>query len=393
MPRKKGVPSMRYHVSGQSVVTFCGRNYYLGPHDSVEAQARYHALVAEYIANGMASPPEQPERQVDSVITVRCVTGEVREHVKTKYANNKQELERFTNLCQLLEDEYGNEPAADFGPRKLSDVRELFVKSGNCRSYVNRQTRNVVAIFRHGVSRELIKPDQLVALQSLEPLRYGQTTAKESNPVTAVDIEAVRLTAQHLSPIIKAMVRIQAATGMRPSEVCKMRPCDIDQNGTEWIYRPSSHKTAHRGKTKGVPIVGDAKLALIPYMKREPEAFCFSPKEAVEWRNAQLRKNRKTKVQPSQVSRKKANPKKLPRDRYDASSYRHAIQRAAKKAGTDHWYPYQLRHTAASVVREALGVEYAQALLGHSRPSMTEHYAKLSEAVAIEAAKRAPSIG
>ena len=35
------------------------------------------------------------------------------------------------------------------------------------------------------------------------------------------------------------MVRIQVATGMRPSEVCKMRPCDIDLSREDaWIYRP-----------------------------------------------------------------------------------------------------------------------------------------------------------
>jgi integrase len=45
------------------------------------------------------------------------------------------------------------------------------------------------------------------------------------------------------------------------------------------------------------------------------------------------------------------------------------------------------------VVREALGVEAAQAFLGHSRAAMTEHYAKQSLNKAIEAAKVAPSIG
>ena len=43
------------------------------------------------------------------------------------------------------------------------------------------------------------------------------------------------------------------------------------------------------------------------------------------------------------------------------------IERGEKKAGVDHWFPNQLRHTAAIDVREALGIEAAQSLLGHSR--------------------------
>lgn len=283
------MPDYRYHISGQAVVTLDGKDFYLGLHDSAESRSKYFALIQEYNANGLKAP-KRDSHQADTPISVRCVTGEFREHIKTKYATNKQELDRFTNLCTTLEDDYGDEPAADFGPRKLATLRELFVVSGNCRRYVNRQTRNVTLIFKYGVSRELVAPDRLVALESLEPLRYGQTKAKESTPVTAVDIEAVRLTAIHLSPIIKAMVRIQAATGMRPSEVCKMRPCDIDKSGPEWFYRPPDHKTAHRGKAKGVPIVGDAKLALIPYLKRAPEAFCFSPNDDRTLRQAKRAK-------------------------------------------------------------------------------------------------------
>jgi integrase len=51
-----------------------------------------------------------------------------------------------------------------------------------------------------------------------------------------------------------------------------------------------------------------------------------------------------------------------------------------------------LRHTAGTIVREQLGPEAAQALLGHSHIQMTEHYAKVSEAKAIEAAKHAPKL-
>lgn len=389
---KKIVPDYRYHVSGQAVVTFNGTNFYLGPFDSPESRAKYSRLVAEYIESGLQTP-QSATHQAATPISVADVCAEYREHIKKRYAKSPKEILRLNRLCELLELEHGDCPAADFGPRRLDQVRETLIATGNCRRYVNRLTRSVRQVFRHAISRELINPMVLVKLESLEPLRHGQTSAPESVPVQPVDLDHVRETAKHLSPTLKAMLRIQAATGMRPGELCCMRPCDIDRKiQDKWVYRPAQHKTAHRGKSKAVPILGDARTALTPFLDRAADAYCFSPAESMQWYLDELRLNRKSKVQPSQVDRSKAEPLKKPGEQYNAGSYRQAITRAAKKAKVPHWFPYQLRHTAGTVVRDALGVEAAQALLGHCRASMTEHYAKQSEAKAIEAAMAAPNL-
>lgn len=156
MPRQRAaMPAYRYHISGQARVTLDGQDFYLGEYDSPESQVRYYALLAEYTANGKRAP--RGETRLDNApIIVQCVTAEFREHIKTKYANNPKELARFKDLCGTLEYEYSDLPASEFRPRKLAEVRDLFVASGNCRKYVNRQTRNVIQIFRHAVSRELI---------------------------------------------------------------------------------------------------------------------------------------------------------------------------------------------------------------------------------------------
>jgi integrase len=389
---KKIVPDYRYHVSGQAVVTFNGANFYLGPHESPESRAKYSRLIAEYIEGGYRTP-ESATHQAATPITVADVCAEYREHIKKRYANAPKEILRLNRLCEFLELEHGDCVASEFGPRRLEQVRDTLIATGNCRRYVNRLVRAVRQVFRHALSRELIDPLVLVKLESLEPLRHGQTSAPESEPVKPVDLNDVRKTAKYLSPTIKAMLRIQAATGMRPGELCRIRPCDIDRkNNDTWVYRPAKHKTAHRGKSKAVPILGDARAALLPFLERAPDAYCFSPGESMQWYLDELRRNRKSKVQPSQVDRSKADPAKQPGDHYDPGSYRQAITRAAKKAKVPHWFPYQLRHTAGTMVREALGVEAAQALLGHSRASMTEHYAKQSEAKAIEAAMAAPNL-
>jgi len=260
---KKAMPDYRYHISGQGIVELSGKTFYLGPYDSPASRAKYFALLQIYHENGLSIPDDYGTTHLKELpVSVRCVTGEFREHVEVKYANSPSHKGRYLNLCTLLEDEYGDEPASEFGPRRLATIRDLFVASGNNRNYANSQTRSICRIFKHSVSRELIEFSVFQRLETLEPLRQGQTKAKETKPRTAVPLETVRATARHLSPTVKAMVMVQVATGMRPSEVFRMRPMDIDRSGREWMYRPDSHKTAHHGVIKAVPIVGDARVVV-----------------------------------------------------------------------------------------------------------------------------------
>lgn len=396
MPRQKSpLPAYRYHISGQARVDLDGKTYYLGPHGSTESWARYHALLAEYNANGQRMPVERPVHQAETKLTVRCVTAEFRQQLDAKYPRNPSRAGHFRNLCRMLEEQFGDVAVDEFGPRRLCALRDEMVAAGNCRRYVNSQVRELITIFRYGVSRELVKPETLVALQSLEPLRAGQTTAKESRRVLPVELEHVQKTAPHLSPPVRAMLRLQLATGMRPSEIFSIRPMDIDRSGETWVYRPAAHKTAHRGKLRAVPIIGDAREAVTPFLLRAADAYCFSPIESVAWHRQQRSAKRVTPLSCGNspgTRPPKSNPKRAPGQKFTRDSYRRAIQRAAEKAGVPHWFPYQLRHLAATKVREALGIESAQALLGHAHHQMTEHYAQQSLERAIAAAKVAPQL-
>lgn len=396
MPRRKSPqPAYRLHISGQARVELDGRTFYLGQHGSKESWARFHALLAEYNANGQKLPDDRPQQQTDAPLTVRCVTGEFREQVKVRYANNRTRANHFGWLCKFLDETYGDVPVDQFGPRKLAELRDQLILKGNCRRFINTQIRDVIAIFRYGVSRELVTPETLVGLQALDPLRAGQTIARESHPVLPVELDYVRQTAPLLSPVVRAMLRIQLATGMRPSEVANMRPCDVCREKETWIYRPAAHKTVHRGKQRAIPIVGDARDALTPYLERDEHEYCFSPAESVLWHRQQRSEQRVTPLScgTGPGSRPvKEKPKRAPGKKFTKDAYRRAIERAAKKAGVPHWHPYQLRHLAATQVREALGIEEAQALLGHSHRQMTEHYAQQSLTKAIEAANAAPQL-
>ena len=413
-PRSKA-PQRTYHISGQSVVRIGLRDYYLGPHDSSESIRRYAALITVYQANGLTLPEDFDastldlqaaamfEQQATEVvaceqealpITVKHVTACYRDHIAGKYANNPQEHHRHSRLCDQLDAKFGDIEAAEFGPVRLKAFRDDRVAEGLARKYVNRLVNCVILIFRHSVASELIGIAAIDRLKTLEPLRYGQTAAPETDPVEPVDIEHVRRTAAYLTPVVKAMLRVQIATGARPKEVCMMRPRDIDRSGQVWLYRPSSHKTSWRGKSKAIPLVDDAREAVTDFLNRDPDAFLFSPAESMAWRRAMGAAKRKTAMNCGNRagSNRKADPQRLPRDRYDAQSYRQSIQRAAKAAGVPQWHPYQCRHLTATTIRAALNIEDTQALLGHSKAAMTEHYARKSLEAATRAAQAAPRL-
>jgi integrase len=63
-------------------------------------------------------------------------------------------------------------------------------------------------------------------------------------------------------------------------------------------------------------------------------------------------------------------------------------QQAAVKAWRreHHWHPNQLRHSFATRVRKAHGLEAAQVLLGHARANVTQVYAERNEELAARVA-------
>jgi integrase len=201
-------------------------------------------------------------------------------------------------------------------------------------------------------------------------------------PVPDAHVDAVL---PFLPPAIAAMVRLHRLTGMRSGELCLLRTCDVDSYGTVWLYRPQTHKTAYRGHQCVVQVGPQGQAVLRPYLRPEaPQVYVFSPRQAQGERNAAKRLARKTKVQPSQVDRRKRKPKKEPGQRYDTKSYFHAIRygigRAVKTgvlAKEQYWHPHQLRHNYATLVRRVKGLDAARALLGHRTVSQTAEYAEL----------------
>jgi integrase len=165
----------------------------------------------------------------------------------------------------------------------------------------------------------------------------------------------------------------------------------IDRSGDQWIHCPDRHKTAHKGKSRTIPLVAEAQQILAPFLFRPDGVPCFSPAESAQWYRDQRTAKCKTKRDQGNTigTNRKANPKKQPGSMFKKDSFNQAVRRACEKAGVKRWTPYQLRHLAATELRRLAGLDGAQQLLGHSHSATTEIYAKPDQSRAIVAAETA----
>ena len=308
---------------------------------------------------------------------IQALINRYLEHCE-EYYQESNEAECIELALRLLGEVYGDNDASAFGPKRLKDLRRLMVDEGKLtRSGINKRIDKIRRAWKWGVSEEYVPAATYQALLTVEGLRKGRTNARESGvigPVADRDIQAVL---PHVLPPVAAMIRIQRATGARPGEVCAMQGRWLDQTDDDaWAYRPERHKTAYKGRTRVLYLGPTSQEVIRPFLKDDPDAFLFSPREAMAYR---WRRDHDGRVTPlDQGNRpgtnRKRDPRKQPGERYSTESYRKAIQTACDVAGIDRWSPNQIRKTAGTMVRREHGLEVAQAFLGHSRASTTEMY-------------------
>jgi integrase len=294
-------------------------------------------------------------------------------------------------------------PVDEFGPLRLKTVQEAMIDKNWCRNLINQRIGIIRRMFKWAVSEQIVSSVILHGLQAVAGLKRGRTRAKESKPVKPVDEQHVYATLAHTTPVVAAMIELQLLTGMRPGEMCLIRPCDLDRSGPVWHYYPEKHKNAYRSIERVVAIGPRGQELLRPFLLRPEDAYCFSPAESEKQRRQKLTAQRKTPLCCGNRigTNRRTIPKQTAGDKYDSTNYRSAVRYATtaarkviRKAGDDpdkvlpYWTPYQLRHTAATKVRKEMGYECAGATLGHTNMSATAIYAERNQGLADEAAKR-----
>jgi integrase len=400
-----GLPVPRLHQkTGHARVFINGKEYWLGKFGSPEAQLKYDALVAAYIASGRksveaarpASPITQPQPTDDITVaelalawvkSIKAARGDAFKKSST-YTASLTAVRALRPVAAL--------PARQFGPRQLLDVREKFaagrvirrnkqgevvVDKPRTRRYVNDTMQRIVALFSWAAVRELVPGDKPAALREVKPLRPGEiATVVDSPRREAVDDERLEAVLAYLQPPMRALVQFCRLTGCRPGEAAGLKLSHVnDRDQPVWRYSPPRHKNAWRGHGRHIPIGPAAQAVVVEALGgRGDDAYVFDPRAAAPIRP---RKDGTIRFQPPA-------PSSRVRDHYDAAGIRRAITRACEKAGCESWFPYLLRYARNQEIRRLHGPEAAAANLGDRSPQMLNRYAPPGWEAAVEAAMK-----
>ena len=385
MPKLKNKPPKYSKLKQYAVVYLSGKTHYLGFYGSPESKTAYARLIAESRDNPVLYMPKE-----EAGVTVSDLAAAFLDHVQPTLDDSTYGQYRVL-IGDFLLKLFGKDTAVDdFKPRSLKLVRSEMIQSKRfCRNTINKHTRKIVSMFRWGVSEELTLETTWRALKSVKSLKKGHPDTFDHPDRQEVPDHVVAATLPFLPPVVAAMVQIQRLTGCRPSEIFNMRVGEIDQarDAELWYYMPGSHKTEEHIGKKDIPLGKPEQELIAPYIAgKAPEAAVFSPRTAMEERNAQKRASRKSKITPSQAIRntaRAAKPKQY-REFYDENSYRKAIEYAIKRGNKvlpegkkiPRWFPYLLRNSAATATELEVGLDESQALLSHTSANMTRRYSK-----------------
>ena len=404
-PKPPKIPKLCLHkASGRAVVCIDGKDHYCGKFNSPEAWEFYTRLISEWMHRKKFAPSQSkeiPPSDDFNTLTIDELILRYFTFSEKYYANSLGELDKIRLALKPLRALYGKKLVREFGPKALKHVRETMTyertrtriqtdslgnktkiqKSSTLSQRTINQRINIITRMFSWASEEEIVPRDIylaAALKQVRPIRDGRFGVKPPTKVSAADMNTYQELLLHLPGPVKAMLQLINLTAMRSGDVCLMRPMDIDQSEPVWKYFPSKFKrSALSGTKQRVVMFGPkAQKILAPFLEnRSPESYLFSPKETMEEIFLERRKNRKTKVQPSQITQKKPAPKRTPGLKYNSKSFYAAIQRVVKKLGLGKIFPNQLRHGTGARIRKEFGLEHASKVMGHSHISTTEIYA------------------
>lgn len=419
------LPVMRRHKpSNTARIVINGKVYSLGRWGSDEARMRFDTFIAAYVTSGRTSidaamaalaAPASPVRPVavlraavapvalspaplpaDNGLTVGELANRYLRFIKeTKPKYRGSSLWHGALAASRAIRPLAAMPVSAFGSRALAQVQQRLIDTPmpsrrkvvkgeaeppaqyRSRRYINDVIGRVRQMFHWGVLQELVPDDRVKALEIVPTIVRGQTKARETKKRKPVRPSVVRDTLPFLTPEVADLIRFIRLTGCRPSEAARMKLRRIrDRDCAVWRYVPRKHKTAHHGKQRHIAIGPRAQAIVLAHTAgRSDNDYVFTPLRSVPPRQV---RDGVISIAPT-----KASPRVGARFTKDV--IRRAVARAIAKAnkaraaeGLDplpSWTPYQLRYTRTREARARGGRETARAVAGHSRATMTDHYA------------------
>lgn len=363
----------------------------IGARFATKDKAIAELIAAELWTKAMQNHPQHYDGRLATLVQL------YNEHNKAYYLPPSTEANNIEQAIMPLAKFYPVLMAEDFGPLHLKKFREFLVAGTEydwSRKTINRRIHMVKRMFKWAAGDQLVSTHAYTSLTTIEGLRRGRTTARESKKVKPADIENIKAVITIVTPVLADMIQVQLLTSMRPGEICRMRPCDIDRSKDIWIYEPKAaneneydHKTEYLGYSKIVPIGPKAQSILAKYMFRQPFDYCFKPEESEHQARKIKELARKTPLKYGNHPGTNNKGIRKFNDRYNTCSYYRAVTRACDKLKIERWYPHQLRHNQATAIRKEFGLDAARAVLGHRSVTITNEYAELDKDKAVSVAQ------
>lgn len=341
--------------------------------DRRPAQNRFSSFFARWKSDPAVRNPSENALQ-----SLRDIYKFFQSHAKAYYrradGTPTGESNTIDQAMAPMLDLFGDLPVGELNQASLESARCKMVRDDLSISTINGYVRKIRHVWKWFANKGYVSPSTWHAMCTVSALKPGRAldeggaalSPRSTEPITAVPEAFVLETCEHLPLTLKSMVMVQFFTGCRSTELCIMRPTDIDTSGAIWRYTPQRHKTQHHGKSREVAIGPQAQAWLRPILSRclRIDEYLFKPADA--WRERFAEKNADYVPEAPRGG-----------DLFDRTTYARAIARVCKEHGIPHWHPNQLRHAAGTRARKEFGIEAASALLGHSKLSTTEIYAKM----------------
>jgi integrase len=400
MGRKANWPPSVTRTRNQDRVWWNGRYYYLGSAGSAESRAEYTRLVAVWAAD----PNAVPGRAAGPLVAELC-----RDYLASDACPVGEPADRCRRAVELLLGHHARTDADEFRAPDLDAWQSWLCRQADetgrplfNRTYIGHLIGVVRGIWKWGVRTGRVPVERYQELLTVPPPRYG--ACREPEPVAPADPRAVAAALPHLRPPVRAMVELEALTGARPGELCRLTPADVlrggrvqvpgvglvdlDREGV-WVCVPKEHKKKHRRKPRWLVLGPKAQAVLAPWLERDAGSYCFCPREALSDLRVEQRADRAARGGGSGGNRKPAaaSQRLRPGGCYTPRTYRQAVARACKRAGVPHFSPYQIRHAWAGEVDAAFDLDHVQASLGHDDPDTARRYSKRSFRKAADVAK------
>lgn len=273
------------------------------------------------------------------------------EHCRTYYGEGPRTTTAAVELAvKPLLELFGDVEGLDLS--QLKKVRQALLYGDLARSTINARIDKIVRLYRWAEVEQLVEPGVWQQLRTLPHLKRGRSTAREPEKRRPASDQAIQATLDRLPPLLADMVRIQYYTGCRSGSLVQAKGGEFTTEAGELVWRPH-HKTEYLGHELELPIGPRCLRILRPYLKKPGSLF---------------------------IHRRGGT--------YSPWSYRKQIERTQTRHHLPKWTPHQLRHARAVKVRAEMGVEAAQAVLGHKSITATQIYAGRQFGLAREAARR-----